>query len=776
MNLFAFDAAKDKAARDPLLAVIAKEEARLAATEAELDTAKKLHGEALGAAPGADVASVEEAKAGAEQAKKDATDAVKKAVEENQKTTAAKAIAQKAQIAAKPNLTRAADAYKKGTENLEAKNVADAALARAVEALQAADAALEVAKQAADATKLAVKDAEARVKETTTAQAEAKKTEAGAKTALVKASADVKKATGDAVEAATAAEANATVAVAAASEAVVRADAALAQAKQSVTDTKAADKDTDTAFKAATKVQADAKRVHTMAADASSKAAAKIAQQTGALEVLAAAAAEAEAALKQADEDFAAADKADNEARQATLDAKQAEKDADAALRNATKAVVDAKADDKKVADQLKKLQLGVEAAQRKVQDFSSSMSTLSSTRNKVNTLDKNNEAQKARFDKASEGLARETAKMEEWKQQIEHCQAEKLRICKEARAPEIEEIVRNMQAARDALLHELEDAEAQYAVIAKLRADRIAAFGAAEIDRRIKFQNKIYELKVAENTRSDHLPRMCNVCGNENAGNVFQCEQHICVWSGTRDGKIVYVKPTFRVPGANYVSTSVPSLDGRFWGTDWEKKSDTELMNYPFNADIVTNPYSAWWSGFQGAYFINGAKVDRKTDCNDGTPTADEAFAKLPAELKPTPAMAPIAEGFGSIFDDRQGERVSDDRRRREFFREQLQRGAVSERGDRFEYMRYHNWYTPPPPPAPNNTATPPLSRINHRCCAGTPSPPSLRSARSAVLTPKLKRSCRECCVGRRPCRLRALVLFCPVPSFLLTFFLFLL
>ena len=261
------------------------------------------------------------------------------------------------------------------------------------------------------------------------------------------------------------------------------------------------------------------------------------------------------------------------------------------------------------------------------------------------------------------------------------------------------------MQTTRDVLLHELEDAEAQYAVIARLRADRIAAFGAAEIDRRIKFQNKIFELKVAENNRSDQLPRTCNVCGND-AGNVFQSEKHICVWSGTRDGNIVYVKPTFRVPGANYVCTSVPSLDGRFWGTDLEKKSDAELMNYPFKADLVTNPYSAWWSGFHGAYFVNGAKVDRKTDCDDGTPTADEAFARLPADLKPTPAMTPIAEGFRSIFDDRQGERVSDDRKRREFYREQLQRGPVSQRGDRFEFMRYHMWFDPAlPPPASNNT-----------------------------------------------------------------------
>ena len=116
--------------------------------------------------------------------------------------------------------------------------------------------------------------------------------------------------------------------------------------------------------------------------------------------------------------------------------------------------------------------------------------------------------------------------------------------------------------------------------------------------------------------------------------------------------------------------------------------------MNYPFKADIVTNPYSAWWSGFHGAYFINGAKVDSKTECDDGTLTADEAFARLPADLKPTPAMTQIAEGFGCIFDDRQGARVSDDRRRTQFFREQLQRGPMSVRGDRFEYMRYHSWY----------------------------------------------------------------------------------
>jgi hypothetical protein len=694
-RVYSFDEVKDKMARDPLLATIAKEEVKLAATEAELEAAKKLYDEALAAAPSAGSASVEEGKASAEQAKKDATEAVKQSLEVHKTTTAARASAQKAQAAAKLNFTKAADAHKKAMENFDAKNAADAAAAQAAEALQVADAAFEVAKQAADATKAAVKDAETKVKETTASQAEAKKVESSAKTALVKASAEVKKAKGDAVEAATAAEADATVVVATASEAVVSADAALAQAKQAVIDAKAADKETDTAFKAATKLQADAKRAHTQAADVSSKAAAKIALQTASLEVLAAAAAEAENAMKQADEDFAAADKADNEARQSSVDAKQAEKDADAAFKNATKASIDAKADERKTADQLKKLQANVESLQRKVQDFSSSMSALTSSRNKIITLDKNNEEKKAKFDKATAALAEATAKLEDMQQQVARCSEEKLRICREAREPEITDIIQSMVATRDQLLSELEDAEAQYAVIAKLRADRIAAFGEAEIARRIKFQNKIYDLKVAENSRSDQLPRTCNVCGNTDCGNVVQCERHICVWSGDKNGNVHYIKPTFRCPGANYVSVSVPSLDGRFWGTDWEKKSDEELMNYPFMADIVTNPYSNWWSGFHGAYYVNGEKVDRKTDRDDGTPTADEAFAKLPANLKPTPAMTPIAEGFKSIFEDREGLNIRDNSTRKMFVREQLQRGPVSEQGDRFDFMRYHKWYS---------------------------------------------------------------------------------
>jgi hypothetical protein len=693
-RVYSFDEVKDKAAREPLLAAIAKEEARLAATEAELETAKKLHDEALSAAPpvAAAAASAEEAKAVAEQAKKDATEAVKQAMEAHKITTAARAAAQKAQAAAKPNFTKAADAHKKATENLDAKNAADAALAQAAEALQVADAAFEVAKQAAEATKTAVKDAETKVKETTTAQAEAKKVEAAAKTALVKASAEVKKAKADAVEAAAAAEADATVAVATASEAVVSADAALAHAKQAVIDTKAADKDTDTAFKAATKVQVDAKRVMTQATDVLSKAAAKITQQTGPLDVLAAAAAEAEGAMRQADDDFAAADKADNEARQATVDTKQVEKDADTAFKNATKASLDAKAEERKIAEQVKKSQLSVEAVQRKVQDFSSSMSTLTSSRNKINTLDKNLEAQKAKFDAANQSLAQEKAKMADWEQQIVHCNEEKLRICREARGPEMEEIVRSMQASRDELLHELEDAEAQVAVIAKLRADRIAMFGQAEIDRRVQVQLKILDLKKAENDRSDLLPRICDVCGCD-AGNHFQCEKHTCV-TKTKDGNFVYVKPTFKTPGANYVSVDAPSLDGHFWGTDWEKKSDSELMNYPFKADIVTNPYSSWWASFHGPYFVNGEKVDRKTDCEDGTPTADEAFAKLPPNLKPLPAMTPIAERFRPILEERHGERIDGDANRRVFIRDRLQHGPISKRGDRFEFMRYHRWY----------------------------------------------------------------------------------
>ncbi len=159
----------------------------------------------------------------------------------------------------------------------------------------------------------------------------------------------------------------------------------------------------------------------------------------------------------------------------------------------------------------------------------------------------------------------------------------------------------------------------------------------------------------------------------------------------------MVYIKPTFRAPGANYVSVCAPSLDGRFWGTEWEKKPDVELMNFPFSEDIVTNPYSGWWAGFLGPYYVNGVKVARALDHGEnGTPTADEAFAKLPANLKPLPAMTPIAKGFSSIFEERRGKRVTleSDKKRKSYFREQLQHGRISECGDRFEFMRYHDWY----------------------------------------------------------------------------------
>ena len=117
--------------------------------------------------------------------------------------------------------------------------------------------------------------------------------------------------------------------------------------------------------------------------------------------------------------------------------------------------------------------------------------------------------------------------------------------------------------------------------------------------------------------------------------------------------------------------------------------------MNYPFKADIVTNPYSSWWASFLGPYFVNGEKVNRRTDCEDGTPTADEAFAKLPPNLKPLPAMTPIAEGFRPILEERHGERISSkDADRRMFIRDRLQHGPISKRGDRFEFMRYHRWY----------------------------------------------------------------------------------
>lgn len=424
---------------------------------------------------------------------------------------------------------------------------------------------------------------------------------------------------------------------------------------------------------------------------------------------LAAAEAELETAKKLHEEALGAApaaggasvaslDEAKTSAEQAKKDAteaKQAEKDADAAVKAATKASVDAKASEKKDADQHKKLQMNVEALQRKAKDISSGMA-LTDARAKIIKLDKLNEEKKAKFDKATEHLAAAMAKMEDWKQQVAHCKAEKLRFCRDARAPEMEEIVQNMKATRDELLHELEDCEAQYAVIAKLRADRITLFGAAEIDRRVKVQSKIIDLKNAEHSRCDQLQRICYVCGKE-AGNAFQCEKHICVWATDKAGHIVYVKPTFRCPGANYVSISAPSLDGCFWGTDWEKKSDAELMNYPFKEDIATNPYSMFWAGFHGAYYyVNGKHVNRDAQREDNdTPTADEAFAKLPAHLKPTPAMTAIAEGLRSIFDNREYAHRGSDATRRQFVRDALQHGAVSKRGDRFDFMMHHSWYS---------------------------------------------------------------------------------
>jgi hypothetical protein len=135
--------------------------------------------------------------------------------------------------------------------------------------------------------------------------------------------------------------------------------------------------------------------------------------------------------------------------------------------------------------------------------------------------------------------------------------------------------------------------------------------------------------------------------------------------------------------------------LDGRFWGTDWEKKSDAELMNYPFKEDIVTNPYSMFWHGFQGTYYVNGKIVNRRGREDSDTPSADEAFAKLPANLKPTPAITTIAEGFRSIFDDRGSDRMRDDAQRRQFVRDTLQHGPVSKRGDRVDFMMNHSWYS---------------------------------------------------------------------------------
>ena len=432
---FGFNPEKDKAERDPLDAAIAKENGKMLACEAELEAAKKLHEDAVTGTGDVinRVASTEAVKLSMEKIKNDATEDVKRATVQLSTTTATKASTQKVLIALKPLLTKAADALKKATENAEAKDVADAALLKATDDFRVADAAFEFAKQREEAEKVVVKEAELRLKELTAAQMEAKKAESAAKTALSKASAELKKAKGDAIQAATIVEADAAVVLAQASEVVANLDIELAQIKQALSDAKAADKDTDTEFKNATKIQGDTKRAEAKAADTASKAAAKIAQQTAPLETLSNDFVAMEEQMKKATDDAAAADIADSEAKQALANAKQAEKDADTALKTAIKATVDAKSDDKKHADLIKKLQVNVEQVQVKLKNLSGSMSILTTSVNKLNNLNTRNAERKVKFDKATEELAIEQAKLLEFKQQIEDAKAAKLRFCKEA-------------------------------------------------------------------------------------------------------------------------------------------------------------------------------------------------------------------------------------------------------------------------------------------------------------------------------------------------------
>ncbi len=696
---FSFNPEKDKAERSPQETIIANENVKISAAERELETAKNLLSDTAKSFEGFDASSAETNKVKMDEAKKDATENVKKTTETFKNTTAAKMAAQKAQTAAKPILTKAADTLKKAKENVAAKELADIAAAKAVEDLSTADAAFEVAKANLDAKKNAVKDAEAKLKEATTAQADAKKNETNAKAALTKASAETKKAKGDAVEAAAAAEASSTTALAEASAALTGADAALTKAKQDVTDAKAAEKDADTAFKAATKVQTDAKNAKTKCVDTVTKADAKIAQQGGTLDALTAAAAEAESTMKRTDDEYAAADKADNDAKQAVADAKQAEQVADAALKAATKASVDAKAEVLKRADTLKKLQASVDLIQSKLKTLTGSMA-LSRAIRKIELLDARNAEKKVKCAEATEKLALLNAKKAELEQQIAASKEEISRLCREARVSEVEKIVNNLKSVRDKLVYELNDAEAQYAIIAKLRKDRISVLGQAEIDRRISIQNKIHSLKIKEKERLDLLPRTCNNCkavvGDAHATHAHECVQAM----KDNTGKIYYVtaSKSFKYDGPEYPSICYPSMDGRgFWGTAWEKKSDVEIMKYPFSQDITTNPYSRWWSGFHGSYFVNGKLIERSVNQKTDVPTADAAFAALPNDLKPSPGLAPIASGFQPVFEERNFEGISRDgnRARESYFRDLLQDGGIPQRGDRFKFlMTYHEWY----------------------------------------------------------------------------------
>ena len=85
--------------------------------------------------------------------------------------------------------------------------------------------------------------------------------------------------------------------------------------------------------------------------------------------------------------------------------------------------------------------------------------------------------------------------------------------ICSEGRPAEIAKIVAQHQASLDQLIADLEPLLANVAAIEKLRADRVAAHGQAEVDRRSGLQHKIHCLKKAENDRRDAVDRTCVLC-----------------------------------------------------------------------------------------------------------------------------------------------------------------------------------------------------------------------------------------------------------------------
>ena len=310
-----------------------------------------------------------------------------------------------------------------------------------------------------------------------------------------------------------------------------------------------------------------------------------------------------------------------------------------------------------------------------------------------------------------------------------------------ESREAEIQMIVEQHKAIRDAMLPALDGNLIRIQAIEKLRADRVKVHGEAELNRRVEQMARIVRIKEEENARRDEVNRDCVLCGKA-VGNKDAAERHRnpkgWVWydyhkGGKHEGKswpgcptyfayyiAVYVDKTLDLrtgmtmatfttkEDVDHISCAAPMMDGSFWNSKYEKnksiwkghgKDSITLME--FYKDISMSPYSSWCWDFIGDFYdhqklVKGG-VKRETGNGDGSESMGAQFYATPWDPSTSQCAIPANPPSSRDILEGGGEHVTHPRIGWERLHLQHKRPYVvnGKVGDRFMYLSmHHEWW----------------------------------------------------------------------------------